>query len=92
MKTINLSNGRHSVSFNVFLSVVVFSFSLTRPLTAQEMIALDSMGTIENGFQTEIVFGWSFAVDQTIAVEGFGFFNDFLVDGEGLRNDHRVRL
>lgn len=55
-------------------------------------IAVDFDGASQNGFQGAITFGWGFRVNQTVRVEALGFFDDFLVDGPGLLQDHLIRL
>ncbi len=72
--------------------VTCFALMLTGPKPANATTALDFTGTSQNGFQAALTFGWSFSVTETIGADGLGFFDDFLVDGRGLQQDHRVRL
>lgn len=69
------------------LTFLVLTFS-----PARADLALDFTGVTQNGFQAEITFGWSFEVNQKLAVDGLGFFDDFIEDGPGLLQDHRVRI
>jgi hypothetical protein len=55
-------------------------------------LALDFVGTLQNGFSAELTFGWSFTVNQPIAVNGLGFFDDFSIGGPGLKQDHLVSM
>jgi len=55
-------------------------------------LAMDFEGTVQNGFQADATFGWAFTVNSTITVDGLGFFDDFLVDGQGLIQDHVVAI
>lgn len=58
---------------------------------AGSTIAVDFVGTSQNGFHGPISFGWGFRVKQTVRGDALGFFDDFLIDGQGLLQDHLVR-
>lgn len=60
--------------------------------SAGATIAVDFEGTSQNGFQAPLSFGWGFRVNETVRVEALGFFDDFLIDGPGLLQDHLIRL
>ena len=73
---------------------LVVGLVLSAPLSAQaaSTLALDFVGILENGFSAELTLGWSFRVNQPIAVTGLGFFDDFIVGGSGLQQNHLVSL
>jgi len=62
------------------------------PRDAHAAKALDFTGDTQILFQAAISFGWSFTVNETITVDGLGFFDDFSANGAGLLQDHLVRL
>jgi hypothetical protein len=76
----------------ILLVAITASLSSTLSSTLQAELALDFVGTAQNGFQANNSFGWSFTVTTPVRIEGLGFFDDFIADGEGLRHDHLIRL
>jgi hypothetical protein len=75
---------------------LVVGLILSAPLSvrAASTLALDFVGTTENSFGNELTLGWSFRVNQSLAVTGLGFFDDALAPfgSTGLVQDHRVSL
>jgi hypothetical protein len=69
---------------------------LAAPLSARaaSTLGLDFVGTTENAFSAELTLGWSFSVNQPIAVTGLGFFDDALspFGSLGLKQDHLISL
>ena len=61
------------------------------PSKASEL-ALDFTGTTANSFLFDLTFGWSFTANQSLIVDGLGFFDDELRTGSDLRQDHLVSL
>jgi hypothetical protein len=67
--------------------------ALSSPIPAKATeLGLDFTGTTANSFLAELTFGWSFTANQTILVDGLGFFDDELRTGPDLNQDHLVSL
>jgi len=74
------------------IALSLFSLAVgSLPAKASEL-ALDFTGTTANSFLAELTFGWSFTANQSIVVDGLGFFDDELRTGADLRQDHLVSL
>jgi hypothetical protein len=74
------------------ISLGLFSL-LTASIPAKSAeIALDFTGTVVNSFLAELTFGWSFQANQSIIVDGLGFFDDEIRTGPDLHQDHLVSL
>ena len=75
---------------------LVVGFVLSAPLSARaaSTLALDFVGILEDAFSAELTLGWSFTVNQPIAVTALGFFDDALspFGTTGLKQDHLVSL
>jgi hypothetical protein len=75
---------------------LVVGLAVSAPLSARaaSTLALDFVGILENAFSAELTLGWSFSVNQPIAVTSLGFFDDALspFGTTGLKQDHRVSL
>lgn len=72
--------------------IAIVAFLMACPIHASAQLALDFTGTSHNGFQNDLTLGWSFEVEETIIIDGLGYFDDFQIDGVGLLNDHRVAI
>lgn len=76
----------------IIITLSLFSLAVgSLPAKASEL-ALDFTGTAANSFLFDLTFGWSFTANQSIVVDGLGFFDDELRTGADLRQDHLVSL
>lgn len=69
------------------LSAALVLLALTAPARAD--LALDFTGGSTNVVRFDSTIGWSFTVNETIAIDGLGYFD---VDGDGLVHEHRVTI
>jgi hypothetical protein len=76
----------------ILVSLAIIALAITSLSARSSQLALDFTGTLQNAFVADLTFGWSFTANQALMVDGLGFFDDEIVDGQGLQQDHLVSL
>ena len=76
----------------ILVSLAIIALAITSLPARSSQLALDFTGTLQNRFQADLTFGWSFTANQALRVDGLGFFDDEIIDGQGLLQDHLVSL
>ena len=77
---------------NKLLAILAIGICCFGSDVSRGQIALEFTGESANGFNSNLTLGWSFTVNETVVVDGLGFFDDFTSGGVGLQNPHTVGL
>ncbi len=76
----------------IIIALGLFSLAVSSMPAKASTLALDFTGIVSNSFLNDLTFGWSFTANQSLVVDGLGFFDDERRTGADLNQDHLVSL